>query len=449
MLKENENLKSLSIDCLEDWRRTHYSIEITPELDGKSVTLFGWIASIREHSGVIFITLHDKKGVVQITLQKKDAKKELLEKIRNLREHSSIGVKGIVKSMEKAPHGAEIIPEAIKVLGIAKRSPPFSLFGGKLPSLDNRLDIRAIDLRRKKSQAIFKIRHEVLKAIREFLLEKDYLEIHTPKIIATATEGGAALFPILYYDKEAFLAQSPQLYKEQLVMAFEKVFEIGPVFRAEESRTLRHLSEIISIDVEEAYINYKDVMETIEKMISYVIENVLKNCKEELDSLKLNLKKPDLPFKRYSYDEIVSMLKEKGEKIEWGEDLSTQCLKTLGELIPEFFFIIDWPTSLKPFYIKPKHENPKICEAFDLMNGSIEVASGGTRISSKELLIKRIKEQGLNPESFEYHLRIFDYGMPPHAGFGLGLERLMMVLTNQENIREVSLFPRDQFRLTP
>ncbi|MEM3754193.1 MAG: amino acid--tRNA ligase-related protein, partial [Candidatus Bathyarchaeia archaeon] len=306
MLKENKDFNALRIDCLEDWRRTHYSIEITPELDGKRVTLFGWIASIREHSEVLFIILHDKKGVVQITLQKKSAQKELIEKMKNLSEHSSIGVKGIVKRMEKAPHGAELIPEAIKVLGIARHSPPFSIFGEKLPSLDNRLDIRAIDLRRIKVQAIFKIRHEVLKAIREFLLKKDYLEINTPKIIATATEGGAALFPILYYDKEAFLAQSPQLYKEQLVMAFEKVFEIGPVFRAEESRTLRHLSEIISIDVEEAYINYKDVMETLEQMISYVIENILKNCKEELSILKIDLKKPELPFKRYTYEEIIN-----------------------------------------------------------------------------------------------------------------------------------------------
>ncbi|MEM3061404.1 MAG: aspartate--tRNA(Asn) ligase, partial [Candidatus Bathyarchaeia archaeon] len=399
--------------------------------------------------GILFLMLQDKNGIVKITLRKDGVQKEILEKIKNLREHSSIGVKGVVKSMEKAPHGSEVIPRAIKVLGIAEHPPPFSLFGGKLPSLDNRLDIRAIDLRRRKAQAIFKIRHEVLKAAREFLIEKDYLEINTPKIIATATEGGAALFPVLYYDKEAFLAQSPQLYKEQLVMAFEKVFEIGPVFRAEESRTLKHLSEIISIDIEEAYVNYKDVMETLEGMISRIFESVSNNCKEELSSLNLDFKKPNLPFRRYTYDEIVDMLKGKGEKIEWGEDLSTSCLKALGELRPEFFFIIDWPTSSKPFYIKPKDESPKLCEAFDLMNASTEVASGGTRISSKELLIKRIREQGLNPESFEYHLRIFDHGMPPHAGFGLGLERLMMVLTNQENIREVTIFPRDQFRLTP
>lgn len=449
MLKENKNTKALNVNSLGDWRRTHYSVQITPELDGQRVILFGWIASIREHGGIIFLMLHDKKGIVQITLKKDLVSKEILEKIKNLNEHSSIGVKGIVKTMKKAPHGAEIIPEDIKVLSIAKYSPPFSLFGGKLPSLDKRLDIRAIDLRREKAQAIFKIRHEVLKAIRKFLLDKDYLEINTPKIIATATEGGAALFPVLYYDKEAFLAQSPQLYKEQLVMAFEKVFEIGPIFRAEESRTLKHLSEIVSIDVEEAYINYKDIMKTLEEMISYVIENVLINCKEELNLLNPGLKKPELPFKQYSYDDIIDMLKKENEEIEWGEDLSASCLKKLGKLHPEFFFIIDWPTSSKPFYIKPKDEKPRLCEAFDLMHGSIEIASGGTRVNSKELLIKRIKEQGLNPESFEYHLRIFDYGMPPHAGFGLGLERFMMVLTNQENIREVSMFPRDKFRLTP
>ncbi|MEM2339444.1 MAG: amino acid--tRNA ligase-related protein, partial [Nitrososphaerales archaeon] len=258
-----------------------------------------------------------------------------------------------------------------------------------------------------------------------------------------------ALFPILYYDKEGFLAQSPQLYKEQLTMAFEKVFEIGPVFRAETSRTLRHLAEITSVDMEEAYVNYEDVMMTLSKLTQYVIQALQTRCENELKLLNVKLETPKLPLKRYTYSEILEILNKEGEYVKWGEDLPTPALKILGEKLPEFYFITNWPTSSKPFYIKPCDDNPEICEAFDFMYGSIEIASGGTRVNSKRLLIKKLKEQGLKPQLFEYHLKLFDYGMPPHAGFGLGLERLMMVLTKRENIREVTIFPRDRLRLTP
>ncbi len=437
------------LDELDDWRRTHYSVEITPKLEGEKVTIFGWLASIREQGGIIFLILNDKEGVVQITAHKDKAPSSILEKLKNLCEHSSIGVRGIVKSINKAPRGAEIIPEEIRILSIAQRQPPFSLFGGKMPSIDKRLDIRVIDMRRPKAQAIFKIRHTVLKAIRDFLIGKGYMEVSTPKIIATATEGGAALFPLLYYDKEAFLAQSPQLYKEQLIMPFEKIFEIGPIFRAEESRTLRHLSEVISIDVEEAFVSYEDIMNIIEQMICHIIETINDKCGEEMKLLKRRPMIPKAPFKRFTYDDTLKMLEREDIIINWGEDLSTQPLKILGEILPQFYFIKDWPTSIKPFYIKPRDDKQDVCESFDFMHGSIELASGGSRVSSKRLLVKRLKEQGLKPKLFEYHLKVFDYGMPPHAGFGLGLERLMMVLTGQENIREVTMFPRDQFRLAP
>ncbi|NWG09502.1 MAG: aspartate--tRNA(Asn) ligase [Nitrososphaerales archaeon] len=432
-----------------DWRRTHYSLEIVSKMEGKKATVFGWVSSVREQGGIVFLIINDKKGTVQITVHKDKAPKLVLEKLKYLREHSSIGVRGMVKSMNKAPHGAEIVPEEIRVLSTALRQPPFSLFGGRIPSIDKRLDIRAIDMRRPKAQAIFKMRHAVLTAIREFLISRDYMEVSTPKIIATATEGGAALFPLLYYDKEAFLAQSPQLYKEQLIMPFEKVFEIGPIFRAEESRTVRHLSEVVSVDVEEAFVSYEDVMKLIEQLIRHLVQALYEKCKEEMKLLERRLTTPSSTFECITYDDALKILDKEGLTVNWGEDLSTQALKALGGVMPKFYFIKDWPTSIKPFYIKPRDDKQDICEAFDFMYGSIELASGGSRVSSKRLLMRRLKEQGLKPKLFEYHLRTFDYGMPPHAGFGLGLDRLMMVLTGQENIREVAMFPRDQFRLTP
>jgi aspartyl-tRNA synthetase len=275
------------------------------------------------------------------------------------------------------------------------------------------------------------------------------LEVNTPKIIASATEGGATLFPLLYYNREAFLAQSPQLYKEQLASCFEKVFEIAPIFRAEQFDTLKHLSEAISVDVEEAFVNYEDSMKLLEQLVCKSIEFVNKRCQEDLDILKYEIKKPETPFKQFTYDETINILKSEGLDIEWGEDLSTISLKAYSEKISGFYFIKDWPTSLKAFYINPKKEKPKICESFDLMYGSLELSSGGTRVNTRKTLEKQLEMKDLDPDQFEYHLKTFDYGMPPHSGFGLGLDRLILVFTGLENIREVVLFPRDPTRLTP
>jgi nondiscriminating aspartyl-tRNA synthetase len=434
---------------LGDWRRTHYSIQISPDLDGKEVTVFGWVSSIRTQGGIVFVMLTDRDGNVQVTVNKGKASKATLARVEALKAHSSIGVKGLVKAMPKAPNGAEVVPEQIKLLSIAAESPSFSVYGGETPSLDKRLDIRAVDLRREKAQATFKIQRVVLSSVREFLAGRGYLEVRTPKLISTATEGGASLFSVLYYNRPSFLAQSPQLYKEELVLPFEKVYEIGPVFRAEESRTQRHLSEITSIDIEEAYVDYNDVMDTLEGLIKYVLSSVKDTASKELEKLGRQGFVSPLRFERLRYTDAVDRLGKEGEDVTWGEDLTGPTTERLGKERPSFYFITDWPTQTKPFYIKPKDDDPKLSESFDLMHGPLELASGGSRVSSKSLLVKRLKEQKLKPQAFEHHLKVFDYGMPPHAGFGLGLERLTMVLAGEENIREVTLYPRDKLRLTP
>ncbi len=439
----------MKVDQLGDWRRTHYSTEITPNMDGKEVIVFGWVRDIRDLGGIRFIILQDKEGIVQITIPRNKAKPEVLEKAGSLQRQYSIGVKGKVKKMAQAPGGAEIIPNEIRVLGIAQHPLPLDITGKTPAEVDVRLDARVLDLRRDENRAIFKIQHVALESIRGFLSKKGFIEVHTPKIIASATEGGASLFPVAYFGREAFLAQSPQLYKEQLIMDFEKVYEIGPVFRAEKSHTRRHLSEIISIDMEEAYATAEDVMKCLEELVCHVYEAVKENCQRELKILKHEIDVPKIPFKRFSYDEILRELREEKISVKWGEDIPTDAFRTLGKIHPYFYFIIDWPTKSKPFYIKPRDDNPKLREGFDLMWRWIEIASGGTRVHSKSLLTKRLKEQGLSPESFKYHLQAFDYGMPPHAGWAVGLARLIMALTGKKNIREVVLFPRDRFRLTP
>lgn len=419
-------------------------------IDDEVVTM-GWVASIRDHGNIQFIILRDMYGEIQITVKRSECSDSLFQLAKEVKEHSSIGVRGKARPQEKAPNGAEIVPTEIRIFSIARKAAPFLVQSRtSTVGIDTRLDLRAVDLRRTYLGSIFRIRQTVLNSVRAFLSAEKFIEVNTPKMIATATEGGAALFPIFYYDREAFLAQSPQLYKEQLTMAFESVFEIGPIFRAEPSRTNRHLSEAISIDVERAFVDYNDIMSLLERMILKILDALKERNQDDLKYLQLQLPSTGMPFSKYSYSDIIDKMQEAGERIQWGDDISPQIMKSLKhEYLDDFYFIVDWPTSTKPFYIKPSTEDSRICESFDLMYGVLEVSSGSTRINHKDQLIERMSKQGLKPEAFDYHLRVFDYGVPPHAGFGLGLERLMMALTKVENIRDVTLYPRDIDRLAP
>lgn len=439
----------MELDPLADWRKTQYTTDIKPELDGTEVIVLGWVQEIRDLGAIKFIILQDRKGTVQITIPKKKARKEILEKANSLQTQYCIGVKGIVKKTKMTQRGFEIIPTKIRILGIAQHPLPLDVTGKTPASIDTRLNARVLDLSQEENRAIWNIQHTTLAALRRFLSEKDFIEVYTPRIIATATEGGATLFSVNYFRQEAYLAQSPQLYKEELTLCFEKIFEVGPFFRAEESHTRRHLSEFISIDIEQAFVTADDVMILLEQTLHYICETVKKTCLKELEILKHEVDAPKLPSKRFTYTQILNELEKEGVEIPWGEDIPTPAYRTLGKLHPYFYFITEWPTKSKPFYIKPHDDNPEVSEGFDFMWKWMELASGGTRVHSKTLLMKRLKEQGLNPKSFKHHLQVFDYGLPPHAGWAAGLERVLMMLTGKRNIREVVLFPRDRTRLTP
>jgi len=433
----------------QTWKRTHYSKSIDTTTNGREVTIIGWISSIREHSNIKFLTVNDRFGSIQVILKKGEYPASLESEISNIRDHTVIAIKGKVRTEPKAPNGIELIPNDFRILSLANKNSPIVIQSRKGVGIDTRLDLRAVDLRRPYLQSIFNIRYTVLNSCREFLRQEGFIEVNTPKIIATATEGGATLFPIFYYDREAFLTQSPQLYKEQLTMAFENVFEIGPIFRAEPSRTNRHLSEATSIDVEKAYVDYNDVSEILERMILFLWNEIKDKNKSHLEYLKIQLPDLSFPFKRYTYSVLIEKLQRSGQSIEWGDDISQQKLSKLDdEDMKLFYFITDWPTSIKPFYVRPKSTGTE-CESFDLMYGDLELSSGSTRIHNKDELIERMKKQGLNIDAFDFHLKVFDYGMPPHAGFGLGLERLMMSMCGVDNIRDVVLFPRDIDRLSP
>lgn len=438
------------IDELGEWRKTHYTKEISSDLIDEEIILGGWVRNFRNLGGLKFISLQDKFGERQITLKKGVIADELFEKTK-VGYQFCIMVKGIVKKFNEAPGGIEIVPSEIRVLNTTPDKLPIDMTGETISELDLRLNNRALDLRSLKNQAIFEIRGELLRSIRRFLFERNFTEIATPKIIGSATEGGTELFPIIYFEKEAFLTQSAQLYKEQLSGVYERVFELSDCFRAEKSRTKRHICEIFTLDVEIAFSTMEDVLKILEEMVQNAIKDIRENQMSALKYLKVEKKTilPEIPFAKYKYEEIIDLINKKYSfNIDFGEDISTEAYRKLGEELTEYYYITHWPMSIKPFYIMPS-TNPKYSESFDLQKGMIELTSGGTRVHDKAQLIIALEEKGLNPHEFTSHLNTFDYGMPPHAGFGLGIDRWLTILCGLDDIREAVMYPRTPDRLIP
>lgn len=439
-----------TLDQLGDWRKTHYTSEITPAMAGKEVILGGWVVKSRTLGGLKFFIMQDREGTCQVTA--KDDNPDIPQDVKDLLPKLGIMwvvmVRGTVREDKRAPGGFEIIPSSIKVLNTTMQQLP--LVEGTKAELDTRLNNRVLDLRFKYSQAIFTIQHHVLAGFREFFNQNHFTEVSTPKIIGSSTEGGTELFPIIYFNKEAFLSQSAQLYKEQLSGVFERVFEIAPCYRAEASHTKRHLCEILTLDIEIGFGDINDVLEVFERALVHVLKRVKAECAAHLKVLGQDLHVPELPLKRYTYTEVLDLLATKGNfKIEWGEDISTEAYRVLDSILKGYYYITHWPTAAKPFYIMPTASDPKVSESFDLQVGWLELASGGTRVHDKDLLVARLKEKGLNPASFEDHLKAFDFGMPPHAGLGFGIGRFLTSITGAQDIRECVLYPRTPDRLTP
>lgn len=439
----------LTKELRESYRRRVGAGSIKPEDDGKVVDVFGWVHEIRDLGKIFFIVLRSATGICQVKVNLTEADKSLRTVLREITPESAIHVRGRVSREPRARLGVEIAAESIDLLAKAVSPLPYDTKGRVRAGMNVRLQNRILDLRRPEANTIFALSSSVLRALREFFYNEGFIEVRTPRIIISATEGGAELFEVKYFDRIAYLAQSPQLYKEELVTVFEKVFEIGPFFRAEPSHTGRHVSEFTSVDVEVAFADMDEVMSLLERAIVFTYKWVMERNQRELDILGVRLRVPSTPFRRFTYDQIVETLNGLGQKLEWGEDPGTPQLRSLAKLYRGYYFIVGFPTKVKPFYIQPSEEDPRISESFDLMYQWLELASGGTRVSDGSLLRQRLLEKGLSPESFADHLKVYDYGMPIHAGWGLGFERLMMVLTRRPNIRDTILFPRDRFRLTP
>lgn len=411
---------------------------------GQNLTFVGWLEDFRDMGKIGFISVRDMTGNFQGVLTG-----ELLSSLREVPRQSVIVVNGTIQDTRAENFQVEVKVEKVELLSRAINPLPIDPTGRVNSSLDKRLDSRALDLRNFKISNIFRIRSWVLDLIRKFLYSKMFVEVNTPKIIASATEGGADLFGFEYFSKKAFLAQSPQLYKEQLTLGLERVFEISSYYRAEPSHTVRHLSEFVSVDLEAAFLEYGDIMDIVQDLVISTIYDLFVHYEKQMTYFenKQDIMVDKIP--RITYEKCLEDLKSLGEKIEFGDDLSDPALKKLGEIYPKFYFIIDWPTKLKPFYILEHEKKSELSKSFDLQYGYLEIVSGGTREHDSERLQNKLLEKGLNPKSFSDHLQTFEWGMPPHSGCGLGFDRFIMILTNSTNIREVVLYPRDTERLSP
>ncbi len=429
-----------------DIRRTHFTNQLDESLIGKSVRITGWVEDLRELGSIIFLTVRDASGGAQVVASPEQIKTPDGNKITR---QSVVAISGTVQKSKAKAFPVEIKTGEITVLTIAKHPLPVDPTGRVGASIDVRLDARALDLRNPNVLSLFRIRHEALQSVRKTLAANKFIEVNTPKIIGSASEGGANLFSLEYFGKKAYLAQSPQLYKEQLTMALDRVFEIAPYYRAEKSHTIRHLNEFISIDIEAAFMDAEDVMKVAEELVRNVLADVKEKCDNELKQIGTEITIPSLPFERITYSQVLDELRKEGVNLEFGEDLPDHALRVLGEKRAGYYFIIDWPLKLKPFYIHEKEGNPELSCSFDLQRGFLELASGGRRQHDVNKLKARLEEQGLNPTDFADHLKVFEWGMPPHSGWGLGFDRLMMVICNANNIREVVLYPRDTERLKP
>ena len=427
-----------------DISRTHLIEDLNSSMEGQDVVFGGWIVDLRKLGKMAFLTIRDVTGMCQVIV-----KGDSMNLLEGLNRQSVVRITGKVQASKAKDFDFEIAASEIQVLAKAEYPLPIDPIGRLESDIDNRLNSRALDMRNQKTASIFKLRHHVLSSIRETLSEEKFIEITTPKIIGSASEGGANLFGLDYFGNQAYLAQSPQLYKEQMTIGLERVFEISGFYRAEKSHTGRHLSEFTSVDIEAAFMDYTDVMNVLEKLIVDVFRKTSEKCKIEQEHIGNQIKVPNSPFERITYSQALDELKNNDIKLEFGDDLMDSHLRTLGETHTGFYFLTDWPMKLKPFYIHEKDDDPTLSRSFDLQYGYLELSSGGRRLHDPEQLKARLKEQELDPANFSDHLESFGWGMPPHSGWGLGLDRLMTVLIGIDNVREVVLYPRDPDRLKP
>lgn len=414
-----------------------------------TVLVEGWVHKIVELSTISFIHLRDKTGIIQLVLDKEESKKLKLE--------MCLSVTGEKVSNEKAPSGIEIQVKELEIIGdVFYDKLPFEINSFKQKTcLEKQLDFRGLSLRRPEERAIFKVQQEITDCFREFLKEQNFSEIHTPKVISSSTEGGSEMFTVDYFGRRAFLAQSPQFYKQMMVGAgFERVFEIAPAYRAELHNTWRHLNEYISMDLEMGFIKDEtELMDLEESFINYLYKHLNKVCSKELEMFNVTLPE-DIKIPRIPLSEAHQILLDKYNKKSPVGNIDAEgeiliCKYTQEKYNCNLVFLTEYPIAKRPMYAMPDSTKPGLTKSFDLIYDGLEITTGGQRIHNYEMLKQNIEKFGLNPDDFAFYLETFKYGMPPHGGLAIGLERITLKILGLENIREATLLPRDLKRLEP
>ncbi|WCF06020.1 aspartate--tRNA(Asn) ligase [Paenibacillus thiaminolyticus] len=418
--------------------------------EGRQVAIQGWVHGVRHLGQVAFMDVRDRSGIVQCVLEG-----EWLD--LSLTLESVVAVHGRAVPAAKAANGVEIHADRVEVLNRAASPLPFDLNKKHLKvRLDTMLDHRVLSLRHRKAHSIFTIQSALAGAFREYLTRDGFTQIFTPKIVASGTEGGSNLFPINYFEHTAYLAQSPQFYKQMMVGAgYERVFEIGPVYRAEEHNTSRHLNEYISLDAEVGFIRAEEELMDLEQaLLKHMFATVARQCEDEFNLLEVEPLALTADIPRMTVAEAHRILERKYGKLSPKGDLDPEGERLLCQYVaennqPGLVFLTRYPREIRPLYAMPAADEPELTASFDLLMGGLEITTGGQRIHELDQLIASIRSRGLNPEHFDSYLELFRYGMPPHGGFAIGLERLTSRLLGLGNVREASAFPRDRNRLTP
>jgi asparaginyl-tRNA synthetase len=416
--------------------------------EGKTVTIRGWIYRKRESKQTIFLIVRDASGVIQCTIKTDNPSWTQAEKATI---ESSVILEGTARQDKRAPSGYEIAVEKLSVIGLAET---FPITKGKDKESEQFLrDNRHLWLRSRRMNMIMKVRSEVLRFTHDFFRKEGFVEVSPPMFISSACEGGSTLFGLKYFDKQLYLTQSAQLYLEALIYSLEKVYCVAPSFRAEKSRTIRHLTEYWHIEPEWAFADMDDLMRIEEDLVSYICQITVKNCRKEIEGLGADiskLKTVKTPFPRITYTEAIEKLNARGFKINWGEDFGFEDEKALAEEFGGPFFVYAYPRQIKAFYCKSHRDNPDLVMSTDMLVPRIgEISTGGAREDSKEELLKRIKELGLSAEDYDWYIDLRRYGTVPHVGFGLGLERLLTWMLDLENIIDSIPFPRTTRRFYP
>ncbi|MGA1974723.1 MAG: aspartate--tRNA(Asn) ligase [Conexivisphaerales archaeon] len=428
--------------------RSHTASEALKAHGGTTVELLGWVSVSNVVGGLVFLRLRDGSGYIQLAAKKGAAPEAAWEAARSATVESAVYAKGVIRDDPRAPGGKEVSVKDFKIISPSDQWP---ITRSALRSPRTLYDLRHLAIRGPKTSAILKIRSKVVDVTTQYFFQRDYTLIQPPILVKAAVEGGSTLFPVKYFDQTAYLSQSAQLYEEAAICSFDKVFILQPAFRAEKSKTSRHLTEFWMIEAELAFTGLAGLMKVEEELVHSITSGVSEGCKAELETLGRAVKVPEPPFPKITYDEALRISEGKGIHVEWGEDLGTDAERVVSMEFEAPVFVTGYPVKARSFYHVSDPDKPEATMSADLLapGGYGEIATGGQRIHEYDVLYRKVKDFGIDPASMTWYLELRKYGLPPHAGFGMGVERVMRWMLGLKHIRTTSIFPRTMNRLYP